>query len=170
MKHGFQKLGYVPLVLLVFLVGGLGSGHAQHAKEQANDAEALAGVKTLKVVYDISAVTEPKMMVLFLQAIVDARDRALAANVKPDLVLTFRGPALKLIQKTSSEGGEEQKQIAGLVADLKKGGARMEACDFAVRVLKLDPDSFLPEVKVVANTFNSLGGYQAKGFGIIPVP
>jgi hypothetical protein len=27
----------------------------------------------------------------------------------------------------------------------------------------------LPEVKVVANTFNSLGGYQAKGYGIIPM-
>lgn len=170
MRPGTRKLGLRVLLLVTTLVGGLGVGHAQKATGEPNDADALKGVKTLKVVYDISAVTEPKMMVLYLQAIADARDRALAANVKPELVLTFRGPALKLIQKTTGEATEEQKQIAKLLADLKHGGAAMEACDFAVQALKLERESFLPEVKVVANTFNSLGSYQAKGYGIIPVP
>jgi intracellular sulfur oxidation DsrE/DsrF family protein len=92
-----------------------------------------------------------------------------AAKVKPDLVVAFRGPALKLIQKPGPDATEEQKRIGELVADLKKGGAKMEACNFAVQVLKLDREAFLPEVKVVANSFNSLGGYQAKGYGIVPV-
>jgi len=170
MKRGSQKLGYIFLLLLATLVGVLWVGYAQQAKEVPNDADALKDVKTLKIVYDISAISEPKMLVLYLKAIVDARDRAIAAKVKPDLVLTFRGPALKLIQKSGADAPEEQKQIAELVADLKKGGAKIEACYFAVQVLNLDPKSFLPEVKVVANTFNSLGGYQAKGYGIIPVP
>jgi len=169
MRHGSQKLGYVLLVSLATVVGVLGIGYAQQAREEPNDADALKGVKTLKVVYDIDGVTEPKKMVVFLKAIADARDRALAAKVKPDLVVAFRGPALKLIQKAGPDATEEQKQIAELVADLKKGGAKMEACNFAVQVLKLDREAFLPEVKVVANTFNSLGGYQAKGYGIIPV-
>jgi len=169
MRHGSQKLGYVLLVSLATLVGVPGIGYAQQAREEPNDADALKGVETLKVVYDIDGVTEPKRMVLFLKAITDARDRAVAAKVKPDLVVTFRGPALKLIQKPSPDATEEQKQIAELVADLKKGAAKMEACDFAVQVLKLDREAFLPGVKVVANTFNSLGGYQAKGYGIVPV-
>ena len=169
MRHGSQKLGYVLLVSLATLVGVLGIGYAQQAREEPNDADALKGVKTLKVVYDIDGVTEPKKMVVFLKAIADARDRALAAKVKPDLVVAFRGPALKLIQKPGPDATEEQKQIAELVADLKKGGAKLEACNFAAQVLKLDREAFLPEMKVVANTFNSLGGYQAKGYGIVPV-
>ena len=169
MRHGSQKLGYVLLVSLATLVGVLGIGYAQQAREEPNDADALKGVKTLKVVYDIDGVTEPKKMVLFLKAIADARDRAVAAKVKPDLVVAFRGPALKLIQKAGPDATEEQKQIGELLADLKRGGAKMEACDFAVQALKLDREAFLPEVKVVANSFNSLGGYHAKGYGIVPV-
>ncbi|MEW6511202.1 MAG: DsrE family protein [Bacteroidota bacterium] len=169
MRRGSQNLGYVLLVSLATLVGGLGIGHAQQAREEPSDADALQGVKQLKVVYDIDDVTEPKKMVVYLKAIVDARDRAVAAKVKPDLVVAFRGPALKLIQKAGPGAAEEQKQIAGLMADLKKGGAKIEACNFAVQMLKLDREAFLPEVKVVANSFNSLGGYQAKGYGIVSV-
>jgi intracellular sulfur oxidation DsrE/DsrF family protein len=157
------------LVSLAILIAVFGVGYAQQASEEPNDADALEGVKTLKVVYDIDGVTETKKMVLLLKAIADARDRAVAAKVKPDLVLAFRGPALKLIQKPSPDATEEQKQFAELMTDLKKGGAKIEACNFAVQVLKLDREAFLPEVKVVANSFNSLGGYQAKGYGVVPV-
>jgi len=134
-----------------------------------DDSDALKGVKTIKVVYDIDHVSEPKTLVVLLKAVVDARRRALAANVKPDLVIAFRGPALKLIQKPESDATSEQKQIGELLADLRKEGVKLEACSFAASVMNLDPAGFLPEVKVVGNTFNSLGGYQAKGYGIICV-
>ena len=134
-----------------------------------DDSDALKGVKTIKVVYDINGVSEPKKMIVMLKAIVDARGRALAAKVKPDLVIAFRGPALNLIQKPGPDATGEQKQIGELVAELKKEGAKLEACSFAANVMNLDPAGFLPEVKVVGNTFNSLGGYQAKGYGVISV-
>jgi len=134
-----------------------------------DDSDALKGVKTMKVVYDINGVSEPKTMIIMLKAIIDARGRALAAKVKPDLVIAFRGPALKLIQKPGPDATGEQKQIGELVAELKKEGIRLEACNFAANVMSLDPAGFLPEVKVVGNTFNSLGGYQAKGYSIISV-
>jgi intracellular sulfur oxidation DsrE/DsrF family protein len=123
----------------------------------------------MKVIYDFNGVSEPKTMIVLLKAIIDARGRALAAKVKPDLVIAFRGPALRLIQKPGPDATGEQKQIGELVAKLKKEGAKLEACNFAATVLNLDPASFLPEVKVVSNTFNSLGGYQAKGYSIISV-
>ncbi len=134
-----------------------------------DDSAALKGVKTMKVVYDINGVSEPKTLVVVLKAVVDARRRALAANVKPDLVIAFRGPALKLIQKPESDATSEQTQIGELVAELRNEGVKLEACSFAASVMNLDPAGFLPEVKVVGNTFNSLGGYQAKGYGIIYV-
>ena len=134
-----------------------------------DDSDALKGVKTIKVVYDINGVSEPKKMIVMLKAIVDARGRALAAKVKPDLVIAFRGPALNLIQKPGPDATGEQKQIGELVAELNKEGIKLEACNFAASVLNLDPAGFLPEVKVVGNTFISLGGYQAKGYGVISV-
>ncbi|HXG38644.1 MAG TPA: DsrE family protein [Bacteroidota bacterium] len=168
-----MKLHRIVLLSLLFALG-TSFGFAQEKStmgnaDQPTDADALKGVTTIKTVYDINNVTEAKKMIVFLKAIIDARDRAQAAKVKTDLVIAFRGPALNLVQKPGTDATDEQKQIAELVADLKKGGAKLEACDFAIQVLKLDRASFLPEVKVVANTFNSLGGYQAKGYGVIRV-
>ena len=134
-----------------------------------DDSDALKGVKTIKVVYDMNSVSEPKKMIVMLKAIVDANARALAAKVKPDLVIAFRGPALRLIKKLGPDATDEQKQIGELVAALRKAGAKLEACSFAASVMNLDPAGFLPEVKVVGNTFNSLGGYQAKGYHVISV-
>jgi len=135
----------------------------------SDDSDALKGVKTIKVVYDMNGVSEPKKMIVMLKAIIDARGRALAAQVKPDLVIAFRGPALTLVQKPGPDPTGEQKQIGELVAELKKEGTKLEACNFAANVMNLDPANFLPELKVVGNTFNSLGGYQAKGYGGISV-
>ena len=134
-----------------------------------DDSDALKGIKTIKVVYDMNGISEPKKMIVMLKAIIDARGRALAAQVKPDLVIAFRGPALTLVQKPGSDPTGEQKQIGELVAELKKEGTKLEACNFAANVMNLDPANFLPKLKVVGNTFNSLGGYQAKGYGVISV-
>src|SRR5512136_3024301 len=131
-----------------------------------DDSDALKGVKTIKVVYDFNGVSEPKTMIALLKAIVDARGRALASKVELDLVIAFRGPALRLIQKPGPNATDEQKKIGELVAVLKKEGAKLEACSFAASVMNLDPASFLPEVKVVGNTFTSLSGYQAKGYNV----
>jgi len=114
-----------------------------------DDSEALKGVKTIKVVYDMNGVSEPKKMVVMLKAIIDARGQALAAKVKPDIVIAFRGPALNLIQKPGPDATSEQKQIGELVAELKKEGVKLEVCSFAANVMNIDPAGFLPELKVV---------------------
>ena len=132
-----------------------------------DDSEALKGVKTIKVVYDINAVTEPQKMINKLKGIIDARDRALALKVKSVLVIEIRGPALGFMLKHGPEATVEQRQIGELISELKKEGAKIDACSFAAKSQNLDPASFLPGVKVVGNTFNSLGGYQAKGYGVI---
>ena len=134
-----------------------------------DDSDALKDLKTMKVVYDMNGLNEPKKMMVMLKAIIDARGRAVAAHVKPDIVIAFRGPALTLVQKPGPDPTGEQKQIGELVAELKKEGTKLEACNFAANVMNLDPANFLPELKVVGNTFNSLGGYQAKGYGVISV-
>ncbi len=52
---------------------------------------------------------------------------------------------------------------------LKKKGVRFEACGAAMRILKADPAGLVPEVKLVANVFNSLIGYQNKDYAMIVI-
>jgi intracellular sulfur oxidation DsrE/DsrF family protein len=132
-----------------------------------DDSDALKGVKTIKVIYDINVVSEPTKIINKLKGIVDARDRALAAKVKSDIVIEFRGPALSFIQKPGPDATGEQKQIRELVSELKKEGAKLEACGFAAKTQNLDPSNFLSEVKLVGSSFISLGGFQAKGYSVI---
>jgi len=46
---------------------------------------------------------------------------------------------------------------------------RFEACAVAMRVFKADPAGLVPEVKLVANVFNSFIGYQNKGYAMIAI-
>jgi intracellular sulfur oxidation DsrE/DsrF family protein len=52
---------------------------------------------------------------------------------------------------------------------LAQAGVRFEACAIATRLFGVENNSVLPQVKVVGNTFNSLIGYQAKGYALIPI-
>ena len=52
---------------------------------------------------------------------------------------------------------------------MKKKGVQFEACAVAMRVLKVDQAGLVPEVKLVANVFNSLIGYQNKGYAMIAI-
>jgi intracellular sulfur oxidation DsrE/DsrF family protein len=52
---------------------------------------------------------------------------------------------------------------------LLKKGVRFEVCSVALRTFKVDPSQVVPEVKPVANGFNSLIGYQNKGYAMIAI-
>ena len=156
-------------LLLLTLISSLRLGYTQQNKNATATEDAFKGVKSLKIVYDFDAITEIKRLNIFLHAIIDARDRAQAAKIKTDMVLTFRGPSIKLLLKPETELSEEQKELNELLSELKTGGAKIEVCGFAVNALKLNTESFLPEVKVVANTINSLAGYQEQGYKLIHI-
>ena len=56
-----------------------------------------------------------------------------------------------------------------LFRSLKEQGVRFEVCAVAMRVFKADPTALIPEVKLVANVFNSFIGYQTKGYALIAI-
>ena len=45
----------------------------------------------------------------------------------------------------------------------------MEACGLATNLFKVDNNTILPGIKVVANTYVSLIGYNAQGYAAIPI-
>lgn len=137
---------------------------------EPNDDAALAGVKSAKALFDVS-VSDKRQLVLYLNVIKDARETMVKKGIKPDLIVMVRGAAVSLIGRTAA-GPEQQAvtdQIGKLVSELAAQGVRFEACNYAMKMLKVDTSGILPGFKVVANTFNSAVGYQAKGYGVVTV-
>jgi intracellular sulfur oxidation DsrE/DsrF family protein len=87
-----------------------------------------------------------------------------AQGVKPEMVVAFRGPTVKLLTAAALD-----EEALDLLRALKKKGVQFEACAVAMRVLKVDQAGLVPEVKLVANVFNSLIGYQNKGYAMIAI-
>ena len=137
-----------------------------------DDRVALKGVKTGKVVFDIN-VTDAEKLPLYLQVITETVAGLKKQGVKPEVVIAFRGAAVRFASTDRKNFSAEIKDhlidADELIIDLAKQGVRFEACAIATRLFKVDNATILPQVKVVGNTFISLIGYQAKGYALIPI-
>jgi intracellular sulfur oxidation DsrE/DsrF family protein len=93
--------------------------------------------------------------------------------VKPQFVLTFRGPATALVQTDQSQIKPENRDYASKIAEKIRalraadGVDSIEQCAVAVRLSGTKPEDVVPGVKVVGNGWISLMAYQAKGYGYI---
>jgi intracellular sulfur oxidation DsrE/DsrF family protein len=147
-------------------------GFATAYAESPDDADALKGVETGKVVFDMNT-ADAKKTVLYLTVIEETVNDMTRQGVKPDVILAFRGPSVKLISKDREQVDpadiEHLDKIAAQLADLHKHGVRMESCSVATRMLKVNNDRLLDGIKPVGNTFVSLTGYQAQGYALIPI-
>jgi intracellular sulfur oxidation DsrE/DsrF family protein len=138
----------------------------------ADDRDALAGVKELKAVFDIRE-GDGKTLLNRLMVIEETRESLLAQGVKPRFILTFRGPATKLIQTDASRIRPEDREIAKVIATKldemrdAKGVDGIELCEVAIRGQGTKAAHVIPAVKVVGNTFTSLMAYQARGYAYI---
>lgn len=137
-----------------------------------NDANALKGVEKGKVIFDINMI-EAKKMTLYLMVIDQTVDDLKRQGVEPDVVLAFRGKAVRLIstdrENMELTDDEHLDKIATQLSDLQKKGVRIEACSVATKLFKVDNKTLLKGIKPVGNTFVSLIGYQAQGYANIPI-
>lgn len=162
-------------ICLGLALGPLGYVQADTTTAAApNDAHALQGVKTGKVVFDINIPGDAKKMALYLQVIKQTFEDLQRQNVKPDMILAFRGLAVKLISTQQPDDlpldhEEALSQVAEIIAELQAKGVRVEACTVATTLFNVPHDSLLPGVVPVGNTFVSLTGYHAQGYASIPI-
>lgn len=134
-----------------------------HAAQKPDDRLALAGLKTARVIFDVR-VPDIDTLVFNLTNFIETFDGIAAQGVKPEMVVTFRGPGVRLL--TSAAIDEEAHD---LFRELKRKGVRFEACAVAMRLFKADPAGLIPEVQLVANVFSSLIGYQNRGYATIAI-
>lgn len=135
---------------------------------------ALEGLQGISAIFDVS-LGSPDMANIVFGAVKGVYDdkyiRALPEP--PKIAVMFHGPAVKLIS-TNREGftGSDLEALdtfAATLRQMKKDGVTLEVCDYALKVLGVDPATILPEIDHVGNGFVSVVGYQAQGYSLVTV-
>lgn len=149
--------------LVIVTVCVLTGSSTLYAAQKPDDREALSGLKSARVIFDVRVVDLDKLE-FNLRLFNETFEGMVAQGVTPEMVVAFRGPGVRLL--AASVLDEEARE---LFRTLKGKGIRFEACAAAMRIFKADPTALIPEVKLVANVFNSLIGYQIKGYAMIAI-
>ena len=142
------------------------------ARADYDDREALQGAKEVKVAFDITA-GDAKALLGRLNTIDETRRSLIQQGVTPHFVLSFRGPATRLVQTDASKIKPEDRETAAkIAAKLKEmrgamGVDNLEQCAVAVREQGTRAEDVLPSVKVVGNAWISLMAYQNRGYAYI---
>lgn len=137
-----------------------------------NDATALKGLTTVKVVCDVN-VGEPKLLLRRLELIDETYTQLLDAGIKPIFVVAFRGPATRYVTHGDGFAAPEhlpvKKEIQGWVDQFHQNGFTLEQCAIAARAQKVPAKDVLPQITVVQNGYISLVAYQNKGYALLPM-
>ena len=142
------------------------------AVRAADDRVALSGLSEAKVAFDIKD-GEGKALLARLDIIDETRLSLIQQGVAPHFILSFRGPATRLVQTDQDKIKPEDRELAAKVAakikelSTAKGVDGFEQCSIAARQQGTDPAKVLPQIRVVGNGFISLMAYQAKGYAYI---
>ena len=140
--------------------------------EAADDHGSLAGLKEVKVAFDIKD-GDGKALLNRLDIIDETRQSLIQQGVTPHFILAFRGPATKLVQTDQEKIKPEDRAMATKIAARIKelsaapGVDGFEQCAIAAREQGTKTELVLPEIRVVGNAFISLMAYQAKGYAYI---
>ena len=159
------------IALGAFLVS-LAAGPLSAQAQSADDRAALQGLKEVKVAYDITE-GDGKGLLNRLDVIDETRQSLIKQGVTPHFVLTFRGPATRLVQtdmdKVKPEDRAIASQIAAKLEQMSKasGVESVEQCSVAIRQQGTKAENVLPQIKVIGNSWISLMSYQAKGYAYI---
>lgn len=149
--------------LMAMVMVLLACAGSSYAAQKPDDREALAGLTTARVIFDVRVPDLDKLN-FNLKLFKETFEGMAVQGVKPKMIVVFRGPGVRLL--TDSALDDEARNLLRM---LKKMGVRFEACSVALRVFDVDPGKLFPEIILVANVFNSLIGYQNKGYAMIAI-
>ncbi|MDK9718474.1 MAG: DsrE family protein [Trichlorobacter sp.] len=126
-----------------------------------DDRFALKGLKQTRAIFDVRLAELDKLL-FNLGLIKETYEGISNQKVKPTIIVSLRGPAVKLFTKDQAP-----PELKELLADLKKKGIRVEICSVATRVFKVDNTQLLPDLFLVGNVLTSQIAWQNKGYALI---
>ena len=139
---------------------------------QLTDANALKGLKAVKVVCDVN-VGDPKLLLRRMELIDDTYTQLIDAGIQPTFIVAFRGPATKYVTNGASyvtpENNAIKKDLQGWIAQFHQNGFSLELCAIAARGQKVPYNDILSPITIVQNGYISIIAYQNKGFALLPM-
>jgi intracellular sulfur oxidation DsrE/DsrF family protein len=166
-------MNYVFKVLLVAAALLVANAYAPGAAAAPlGDTDALRGQHEAKAVFMIN-VNDPGKLAHVLKVIEETDTGLAKQSVKPHLVVVVIGPAVAFLTK-DRRGIPYMEQAAVAHAQAALGrldgmGVRIEACGVALKGMDLKPGDVIAPVHPVGNGYISAIGYQAQGYGLVPV-
>ena len=143
------------------------------AAERPNDAMALKGVTTGKVIWDIS-MANAETLAVYLSVVRETYDDLVRQNVTPQMVLAVHGAPVRYVTRSTDDLPLDimaaVDKVNAILDDLAgRPGVRVEVCAVANRLFGIENATIRPNFHVVGNTWVSLIGYQAQGYALVPV-
>ena len=142
---------------------------------QADYSDAFKGVSQVKALFDVSAGSAFRLNLVFWAVRDVYKDKTVNGLAKaPEVAVVFHGPVVKLLSTDKKhykqQNQEEVKKFQDTLRQMKADGVKVEVCQYALKVLKVDPKTVIPEINQVGNGFVSIAGYQAQGYDVIVIP
>lgn len=168
----FQKV--LRLCLAVITIAAVGLA-AQARMASADYKNALSGVSQVKAIFDVSQGSAFMLNVVFW-AVQDVYNDSTVKGLSkpPQAAVVFHGQAVKLLSTDKKhymqQNQEEVKKFQETLRKMKSEGVKIEVCQYALKVLEVDPKTIIPEVSQVGNGFVSIVGYQAQGYEVVVIP
>lgn len=152
----------------LFLLISAGPGIA------VDDREALQGMTAAKVVFDVKK-DDPQQLLRALAAIRKTHERLIRQDVQPDIIVTFRGPAVVCLadMKEDPDADEYKEEVLDKISwniiELQKAGVQMEICSLALSLVGMEDVELLPGIRKVGNSLVSLIAYQNRGYAMVAI-
>jgi intracellular sulfur oxidation DsrE/DsrF family protein len=162
------KIAVISIVVTVFLLTGTAGSIF------SEEYGALKGLKSVKAVFGFE-MGNPQNALIHLQVLHQTfKDKNIwIGKKKPEIVVVFYGPSVKLASKNRSgfAAGDQKilDEYASTISAMAKDGVKFEICLIAVKYAGIEPSSILPEIKQVGNGWISVIGYQARGYSLVPI-
>lgn len=167
---GMTVRGFFSLFVALLFIASISSPLLASGYENA-----LKGVNVINAVFDVSQ-GNPKTANIVFWAVIDSytnSDVKALANA-PNIAIVFHGPAVKLLSSDKSlftgKEWEEVEKFQQTLRKMKKGGAKLEICLYAAKVMGVDKATIIPEIDRVGNGFVSVIGYQEQGYAVVRIP
>lgn len=125
------------------------------------DRAALKGLKQAKAIFDVRQ-SELDKLLFNLGLIKETWEGIHQQGVTPRLIVTLRGPAVRLFTKEQATD-----ELVELLTELKQYGVRIEICSVATRTFRVENRQLIPDVLLVGNVLTSQIGWQNKGYALV---
>ena len=133
-----------------------------------DDKQSLKDLTAVKAIFDVRT-SEEKSLQFILKVIRDTYDETLQQGVSPTYIASMRGPTIKLLVRSRQADSNLKLTTEKLIKELIERDIRLEACGYAIDLFGLEPEDIYKEVIPIGNSLNSIIGYQAKDYALVPM-